>query len=664
MNNYFFKSLLLLIGLILCQSVSLATKEPKNQNSQQQNYVKVPGTIVNDNVPPIPMEIQNRLKPYTEIKSTSFVDWDPRGQGMVVNTRLGNTHQLYWLDKPLGTLKPLTDFEEPVADAEFCPDMAKSYFVFPKDVGGAENYQYFSYDLNSEKSVMITDGKSRHMGLKFNHGGDRIAFVNNSRTGMLFDVYVMDPEKPQTVRIVYQATRSAYYIPGGWFKDDRHLIVTELLSANQANTLVVDTTSGKVTDVTPKSQEPQFFAMGMASKDGKYLYGISDRGSEFKKLVRLDRATLKVEIITKGIPWDIRSAAVSKDYRKAAFLANEGGIDRLYVMDMETLKYSPVPSLPEGLISGLKFDTQGKRLFLNLSNARMSFDAFHLELAAKKLVRWTKSDTGGLDLSKFPQSRLIHYPTFDCVNGKPRMIPAFYYRPAQKSDRPFPVLIDIHGGPEGQYRPLFQGIFNFFLNELEIAVIAPNVRGSSGYGKSYLLLDNAEKREDSVKDIGALLDWIARQPELDKKRVAVMGGSYGGYMVLTSMVHDSSRLACGVDIVGISNFVTFLKKTSPYRRDLRRAEYGDERKIGEFLNRISPSTNAQKIKKPLFVIQGKNDPRVPLGEAEQIVKTVRKNNVPVWYQVGTNEGHGFRKKDNRDFMFYAIVRFFQEYLLK
>lgn len=664
MNKYFFKSLLLIIGLILCQSVSLAAKDIEDQNSQQKNYVTVPDTIVNDSVPPIATEIQKRLEPYTEIKSTSFVDRDPRGQGMIVSARLGNTHQLYWLSKPLGTLKPLTDFEEPVTDAEFCPDPGKHYFIFPKDVGGKENYQYFRYDLNSGKSVMITDGKSRHMGLKFNHGGDRIAFVNNSRTGMLFDVYIMDPGKPQTIRLVYQATKPAYYMPGAWFKDDRHLIVIEFLSANQANTLAVDTISGEVTDVTPKSQEPQFFAMGLTSKDGKYLYGISDRGSEFKKMVRLDRANLKVETITKDIPWDIHSAAVSKDYRKVAFLANEGGIDRLYVMDMETLKYRSVPSLPAGIISGLKFDTQGKRLFLNLSNARMNFDAFQLELAAQKLVRWTKSDTGGLDLSKFPQSRLIHYPTFDRVNGKPRMIPAFYYRPAQKSDRPFPVLIDIHGGPEGQYRPLFQGIFNFFLNELKIAVIAPNVRGSSGYGKSYLLLDNAEKREDSVKDIGALLDWIARQPELDKKRVAVMGGSYGGYMVLASMVHYSSRLACGVDIVGISNFVTFLKNTSPYRRDLRRAEYGDERKIGEFLNRISPSTNAQKIKKPLFVIQGKNDPRVPLGEAEQIVKTVRKNKVPVWYQVATNEGHGFRKKDNRDFMFYAVVRFFQEYLLK
>jgi dipeptidyl aminopeptidase/acylaminoacyl peptidase len=259
---------------------------------------------------------------------------------------------------------------------------------------------------------------------------------------------------------------------------------------------------------------------------------------------------------------------------------------------------------------------------------------------------------------------LIHYPTFDKVKGKNRMIPAFYYRPTQNSTQPFPVLIYIHGGPEGQDKPGFQGTFNYFINELGIAVICPNVRGSTGYGKSYLMLDNAEKREDSVKDIGALLDWIATRPELDKNRAAVYGGSYGGYMVLASMVHYSDRLACGVDIVGISNFVTFLKNTSAYRRDLRRAEYGDERKIGDFLNKISPLTNAHKIKKPLLVIQGKNDPRVPLSEAEQIVATVKKNNVPVWYLMATNEGHGFRKKYNSDFMYYAVVRFLQEYLLK
>jgi dipeptidyl aminopeptidase/acylaminoacyl peptidase len=481
---------------------------------------------------------------------------------------------------------------------------------------------------------------------------------------MLFDVYVMDPEKPSEAKLVYQANKPAYYIPVGWFHDDRYLLVIEYISANKAGTLLVDTDTGSAANLTPESDKDFLFILTSASKDGKFLFGISDQTGEFSRLIRYERASKKIEVITGDIPWGIDTAAATKDYKKAAFLTNEDGISRIYLLDPDTLKYKAVTSLPEGIITNAVFDLAGKKLFMNISNSQMNSNAFHLDLETMKLVQWTKSDTAGLDLSGFATHRLIHYPTFDQVEGKPRMIPAFYYRPTKKSSQPFPVIIYIHGGPESQDRPGFQGTYNYFINELGIAVICPNVRGSSGYGKSYLLLDNAEKREDSVKDIGALLDWIASQPELDKNRVAVIGGSYGGYMVLASLVHYSDRLACGVDIVGISNFVTFLKNTSAYRQDLRRVEYGDEQKIGEFLHGISPLTNAHKIKKPLLVIQGKNDPRVPVSEADQIAATVKKNNVPVWYMVGTNEGHGFSKKDNRDYMYYTVVRFFQEYLLK
>lgn len=655
------------IALLLCAALLLSsacgpgapeTKEKKDA------YVPVPETIINENVPPIPVEIKEKLKQYSELNSAGIVDWDPRDNGMIIATRRGETTQLCRVDKPMGELKQLTDYKEPVTSAAFSPDPARNYFVFSKDVGGAENYQLFRYQPDTGESVMLTDGKSRHMGMVFSPAGDKIAYSSNSRTGMLFDVYIMNPEKPAEAKLVYQAQRPAWLMPSGWLPDNRHLLIAEYLSANSANTILVDTESGKSEVLTPKSDTPLFFTLQASSEDGKYLFGITDLGTEFQKLVRVERATSKIEVITPDIPWDVDSVRVAKDGKKMVFSTNEGGISRLYLMDMETLKYKQLPNLPEGLLSGVKFDSTGKRLFLNINNARMNTDAFEFDLETEELKRWTRTDTAGLDLDTFAMPHLIEFPTFDSVDGKPRMIPAFYFKPTKKSDKPFPVVIDIHGGPEGQYRPRFQGTFNYLLNELGVAVIAPNVRGSAGYGKSYLLMDNWEKREDSVKDIGALLDWIAGRPELDKNRVAVFGGSYGGYMVLASMVHFNERLACGVDIVGISNFVTFLKNTSAYRRDLRRVEYGDERKIGEFLDKISPSTNAHKIKKPLFVIQGKNDPRVPATEAEQIVKTVRKNNVPVWYQLATNEGHGFRKKYNRDFMYYSVIRFFQEHLLK
>ena len=626
--------------------------------------VKVPETIINQDVPPVPARIAEEMKQYTYIRSSGFVDWLPEGKGMIIATRKGNTTQLHALTEPRGKLEPLTDYPEPVGGAQVCPDAERNYFIFSKDTGGNELYQYYRYDLATRKAVCITDKKSRHMGLTFNHAGDRVAFVNNSRTGMLFDVYVMDPLDPESVKMVFSANRPAYFLPVAWSPDDTELLIIEYLSANQVNTHMVDLKTGKVRDVTPASESPQFFAMAMVSKDGRYLYGITDRGSEFRKLVRYELESGKITSITAGIEWDVENVEISRDYSRVVFTTNEDGIARLYRLDAETWEYSLVDSIPQGRIGGVSFDPEGKRLALNLNNARMNGEAFHFESDGGKLVQWTESDAGGLDVSRFVEPKLIHYSTFDEVDGKPRMIPAFYYCPVVKSERKIPVIVNIHGGPEGQYQPRFQGVFNYIINELGIAVIAPNVRGSSGYGKSYLLLDNAEKREDSVKDIGALLDWIATRPELDANRVAVFGGSYGGYMVLASMIHFNDRLTAGVDIVGISNFVTFLKNTSAYRRDLRRAEYGDEREIGDLLNRISPTTNAHKINKPLFVIQGKQDPRVPATEAAQIVETVKKNGVPVWYQVATNEGHGFRKKDNRDYMYYSIVRFFQEYLLK
>lgn len=656
-----------LIVSLLCAAFFIPTAAASGvgeEKTAKQEVVPVPETIINENVPPIPVGIKEKLKQYSEMKSAGIAAWHPGDRGMIIASRQEDTAQLYWVTGAGGKLEPLTNYNEPVARAVFSPDPARNYFVFPKDVGGAENYQLFRYDLGTGKTDMLTDGKSRFMSSIFNHAGDKFAYSGNNRTGTLFDIYVMDPAKPSEAKLVFNARRPAYYLPTRWLPDDRNLLVVEYLSANESNTFLVDTVSGKVDELTPRGESPMIFELTETSNDGKYLFGISDKGAEFQQLVRFERATAKIDVLTSGIPWDVSLVRVAGDKKTMTFMANEDGISRLYLLDLETLKYKPLPAVPDGLITEMFFDSQGKRLFMNINNARLNGDVFELNLETMKLTRWTQSDTGGLDLSTFVMPSLIHYPTFDTVDGKPRMIPAFYYRPSKKNGKPYPVVINIHGGPEGQYRPAFQGMNNYLLDELGVAVIFPNVRGSSGYGKSYLLLDNWEKREDSVKDIGALLDWIASQPELDKDRVAVYGGSYGGYMVLASMVHFSDRLACGVDIVGISNFVTFLENTSAYRRDLRRVEYGDERKIRDFLNNISPSTNAHKIKKPLFVIQGKNDPRVPMSEAEQIVKTVRKNNVPVWYQLATNEGHGFSKKYNRDFMYYSVFRFFQEYLLK
>jgi dipeptidyl aminopeptidase/acylaminoacyl peptidase len=363
------------------------------------------------------------------------------------------------------------------------------------------------------------------------------------------------------------------------------------------------------------------------------------------------------------VKWDVDKFDVSPDGATIAFVTNEDGVDVLRLLDTATGKEKPAPrlGLGPGLIGALDWHESGKDLGFTFSSARSSLDVYSLDVGSGKVERWTESETGGLNTAVFSEPELVRWKSFDG-----RAISGFLYRPPARFTGPRPVIINIHGGPEGQARPGFLGRSNYYLNDLGVAVVYPNVRGSSGYGKTFLALDNGALREDSVKDIGALLDYIATRPELDRDRVMVTGGSYGGYMTLAVATHYNDRIRCALDVVGVSNFVTFLERTEPYRRDLRRVEYGDERdpKMKEFLLKIAPVNNAHKISRPLFVVQGRNDPRVPLNESEQMVATVKKNGSPVWYLMAKDEGHGFAKKRNQDFLSYATVAFVQEFLLK
>jgi dipeptidyl aminopeptidase/acylaminoacyl peptidase len=313
------------------------------------------------------------------------------------------------------------------------------------------------------------------------------------------------------------------------------------------------------------------------------------------------------------------------------------------------------------VISGLDWHEDGEILAFTMTSARSSADVYTLDPATKKVERWTFSETGGLNPQTFSEPELVSWKSFDG-----RQITGFLYKPsAAKFSGKRPVVIDIHGGPEGQERPGYLGRDNYLINELGVAMVLPNIRGSTGYGKTYVKLDNGFLRENSYKDIAALIDWIRARPDLDADRIMVQGGSYGGHMTLAVSTYYSDRIRCAVDVVGPSSLVTFLENTSGYRRDLRRVEYGDERdpKMRAFLEKIAPLNNAEKIRKPLFVIQGANDPRVPLSESEQMVKKIRGAGTPVWYLMAKDEGHGFSKKSNRDFEFYATIQFMKEFLL-
>ena len=616
--------------------------------------------LVSEGIPAIPAALAETVDRYTQFRSASLSSWHPTRREMLISTRFADTPQVHLVKFPLGSRQQMTFFPERVGGATYQPTQG-NYFVFSKDIGGNEFNQNYRYDFKTGDVTLLTDGKSKNSRGAWSNRGDRMIYTSTRRTGKDTDFYSIDPANPQSDRLLSTVEGGGW---GGlsWSPDDQQLLIQEYVSVNESYLWLLDTQSGQKTLITPKGgKEKISYEGGVFSKDGKGLYVVSDRASEFSRLSYIDLATSQPTYLTSQIPWDVEDFDLSEDGKHLAFVTNEDGASVLHVLDTATRKEISLPKLPVGLVYGITWHRNNQDLGFTLISARSTADVYSLNLVTNKVDRWTESETGGLNTSQFSEPELLRWKSFD-----DKSISGFLYRPPAKFTGKRPVMIDIHGGPEGQFRPVFLGRANYYLNELGVAMIFPNVRGSTGYGKTFLTLDNGFLREDSVKDIGALLDWIATQPDLDHDRILVTGGSYGGYMSLAVATHYSDRIRASIDIVGISNFVTFLERTEGYRRDLRRVEYGDERdpKMREFLLKISPVNNADRIRKPLFVIHGKNDPRVPLNEAEQIVATVRKNQVPVWYLMAKDEGHGFSKKKNVDFQFYATVTYVKETLLK
>jgi protease II len=596
---------------------------------------------------------------YQSTREAAFQDW-ARDGGLFVTTRFGETAQVHHVAAPGMARRQLTFFDEPVRGLSVCPDPRRNGFLFTRDVGGSEMYQIFWFDLAAGSWEMLTDGESRNGAALWSRAGDRFVHFTTRRNGRDWDLHLVTMANPKLSKPVLEA--GGVWYPVDWSPDDSRLLVANYVSANESALHILDLASGELTQVNPV-KEPVAYGDALWSGDGRGIFLTNDQGSEFTRLKYYDPATGDFTVLTPDLSWDIGNLELSKQGDLLAFTANEDGIGRAYLLDTATRGYRLIPGVPVGQVGGFGFHADGKRLAMSIETARATTDVYTWQLEEKTLERWTRSEVGGLDTDEFVEPELIHYDTFDTVDGKPRQISAFYYRPA--GEGPHPVVINFHGGPEAQYQPSFSALVQYAANELGIAVLAPNVRGSSGYGKSFLLLDNGFKREDSVKDAGALLDWIAGQPELDASRVAVLGGSYGGYMVLAAMTHYNDRLKAGIDVVGISNFVTFLENTKDYRRDLRRVEYGDERdpEMRAHLQAISPLNHVEKITRPMLVVQGLNDPRVPASEAEQIVAAIRANGGEAWYLLATDEGHGFRKKSNRDYYYWTMVLFLEKHLL-
>jgi dipeptidyl aminopeptidase/acylaminoacyl peptidase len=655
--------------LLACAMLMLAAACAAPSSTQPPAVLAPNANLLAQGVPPIPMSLVERVAKYTDFRGHNFVEWHPTRNEMLVSHRKAgdNVQHIYRVDRPMGVPQQLTEGAEPVRTASWEPREGR-YIVFERSKGGDEADQIYHLDLGTRQSTLLTNPDEAHNIVGWIRPSSQLLFTSvpldrtaqgGSRASIDTALWLVDPVQPQSRRKVAD-------LPGpGWFggvvsDDGRNVAFTRYRSAAESETWLVDVASGARRQVLPAAGETLKATHFTAdfSKDGKRLFVVSDRAGEFRELLALDLTNGSLRRVTGHIPWDVTGGAQSEDGRWFVVQVNVDGRDELRVFDGQSLQQLAAPAVAPGSIGTMGFHRRLHRMAYAINSAQGPSQLFALDPASGRSEQWTRAEAApGIDPSHFADQSIVRWKSFDGLT-----ISGIVTRPPARFSGKRPVIVSIHGGPEAQAQMGFQGRWNYFVQELGIAIVEPNVRGSLGYGKTFLTLDNGAKREDSVKDIGALLDWIAQQPDLDPSRVLITGGSYGGYMTLASSVHFSDRIVGGISVVGPSNFVTFLTNTESYRRDLRRVEYGDERDLATraWMEKTAPLNNTDKIRKPLFVVQGKNDPRVPYTESEQIVAKVRANGQPVWYLRGENEGHGFARKENADFQFYAMVRFVEE----
>ena len=613
--------------------------------------------LIAEGIPAIPAAIPERASRYTDSRSATVFAWHPQRHEMLIGTRFADTVQVHEVKVPGGARTQLTFFPDRVSGASYHPH-AGDYFVFSKDIGGGEWYQLFRYDCASGETTLLTDGKSRNLGAAWSNRGDRLAYASTRRNRQDLDFYLMNPADKSTDRLLVQNQGGGWQL-ADWSPDDKTILAVEGVSINESYLWLVDAADGHKTALTPKGAEKVAYAPIGFSADGKSIYVTSDRDNEYQRIARINLATGQPEYLTHD-HWDVEGATLSHNRKLLACVVNENGLSRLRLLELASGKERTLPEPPKGVIGGLVWHANNRDLAFAVNSARSPLDAYSINIKFRKLERWTASETGGLNAQGFVEPELVKWKSFDGreISGW------LYLPPAARFAGKRPVIVAIHGGPESQARPIYQGRNNYFLNEMGVAILYPNVRGSSGYGKTYVALDNGFNREDSYKDIEALLGWLKLQPRLDGDRIMITGGSYGGHMTLVAATRYNDLITCSVDIVGMSSLVTFLEHTEPYRRDLRRVEYGDERdpQMRAFLERIAPMNHVGDLKKPIFIIAGANDPRVPKSEADQMAAALRKQGTPVWYLAAKDEGHGFAKKKNADFQFYATTLFVEKYL--
>jgi dipeptidyl aminopeptidase/acylaminoacyl peptidase len=609
------------------------------------------------------------IERYLNIRSASSPALSPKGDRVAFLTNITGTPQVWMTGADGGWPEQMTFYADRVDFVSWSPD--GSGLIFAKSKGGDENAQLFWLSPDGSQIKALTNTPQvRHNFGGWSHDGKKISYASNKRNKDYFDVYVMDVATGRE-ELIYQQDGSNN--PVAWSLNNRSLIVShdnEQLSLDN-DLYLVDTETKQATLLTPHQGAAEFGDVFFAPNGHSIFFGTNDN-REYYSLAEMNLQSKKVDIID-DTPWDLAATEMSDDGSLFAYTINHDGFSELYVRGLETdgkplitvmgAKGTPVQLPGKGIVSGLQFSKDNGKLAFVFNGARYNADIWLYDLKTHQLSLVTHSSTAGIPRSSFVEPQLIHYKSFDG-----REIPAWYYKPfvglvsmGKNIAANIPVIVSVHGGPEGQEQPGFSSIYQYFLSR-GYAILAPNVRGSTGYGKTYTHLDDVRKREDSVKDLAAAVEWLKTQGGADSRRIAVMGGSYGGYMTLAAVTLYPELWAAAVDTVGIANFESFLKNTSGYRRKLREVEYGSLERDLDFLRAISPLGKVERIKTPLMIIAGKNDPRVPYTEAEQMVKALRDRNAVIEYKLFEDEGHGVAKLSNRLIVYPLMADFLDRYM--